>query len=670
MNLTKLNRLPLRCWNLALWLRAAIYTGLLFLNQLASGEALITSPTNPHVRSVAAVYKPGFPIQLSGNADGAEFQRFYVEWAKGINPSSGWTNSGMTLTGGGLSPITSGVLATWTSGSITQADFYSIRLRVAETSVTNVVGTYVYLEPDLYSTNWPRWIDQAPGYSTLLPARTASNQTQLILVNPPYLSTTQPSRLWQFSADGASLITNTLDHGSYMQPAVGNLDGLAGDEIIVAEWNQLRIFYPDGSTVILPRSNNANLQHAMVTLADLDGDGQLEILALGNNLVNSDGWLYAWKTNGLMFNANYPLLVPDANFDLRDLDRAGRILPVDLNVDGIPELLILAGDTSDTFSLRMLHADGTPADWPIITLPGQYFQAVAGDLNRDGLAEFIVAYEDGAGMNQLAVYSIQGILLPGWPMQVGGGTPMHALLADLNRDGTNEIIVTSFSGLFVFKPDGTKFHSSWPVQGNNFQPFTMPTVADIDGDGVAEILVVREDTVFASPFYADVTLRAYRTNATLVRSWRLFGANGNQPTYDGPPLVGDFDADGKVDLALMYRLVTGGDVNGNLQQGVVTVFRLDAPYRPNPRDWPMYYRDAQNSSIGFFPATLKLTKNAGDVTISWPLQPDRSILQLSGSLGSNSWVPVISTPTLSNGVNHIQLPLTNQDFFRLRYAAP
>src|SRR6185369_5596792 len=132
----------------------------------------------------------------------------------------------------------------------------------------------------------------APGNSCLLPARTASGQTKLVLVNPPYLSTTLPSRLWQFSADGASLTTNALDYGSYMQPAAGNLDGAGGDEIIVAEWNQLRIFYPDGSTGVLPRSNNANLQHVLVTLVDLDGDGQTEILALGSNLANSDGWLY------------------------------------------------------------------------------------------------------------------------------------------------------------------------------------------------------------------------------------------------------------------------------------------------------------------------------------------------------------------------------------------
>ena len=645
-------------------------TCLLLLFSLAHfcrGEAVIASPTNPPVPCVAAVFKPGFSISLSGNANGGAFQRFYVEWSRGVNPSSGWTNTGVSLAGSGFSPVTGGLLATWTSGTVTQADFYSLRLRVEETTITNTATTYVYLEPDLYSTNWPQWLDQAPGNSSLLPARTASGQTRLVLVNPPYLSTTLPSRLWQFAPDGSSLTTNVLDHGGYMQPAVANLAGAGGDEIIVAEWNQLRIFYPDGSTTILPRANNANFQNMLVTLADLDGDGQPEILALGSDLGNSDGWLYAWKTNGQMFSTNYPVLIPDANYNLRELDRAGRVLPVDINADGIPELLIVAGDTSSSFSLRMYHADGTPADWPAITLSGEYFQAVAGDLNHDGLPEIVVAYADGGGINRLAAYGTDGNLLPGWPLQVGSGTPMHVLLADLNRDGVNEIIATAFAGLFVFKANGTPFPGSWPIQGSGFQPYSMPAVADIDGDGIAEILVVRDDYIF-SPGYTDVNLFAYRTNGTIARSWKLFGANGNQPTQDGPPLIGDFDGTGKVDIGLNYRIVTGGGVNGDLQQGVVTVLRLNAPYSPNRRDWPMYYRDTANSSVGFLQAGLRMAKTGSSMTLSWPLQPDRAAVQYCTNLASRAWYPLSATAALTNGQNSITLPVTNAHcLFRLNY---
>jgi len=219
---------------------------LAFIAPTALADVLITNPSLPAVPAVAAVYKPGAVINIVGNANGANFQRFYVEWARGLSPVAGWTNTAVALSEEGVRPVTNGLLATWNSGVVTQADFYSIRLREAETSVTNTTSTYVYLEPDLYSTNWPRWLDQAPENCSFQPARSASGQTRLVLVNPPYSSTTLPSRLWQFALDGSSVTTNTLDHGSFMQPAVANLNGAAGDEIIVAEWNQLRVFRRTG----------------------------------------------------------------------------------------------------------------------------------------------------------------------------------------------------------------------------------------------------------------------------------------------------------------------------------------------------------------------------------------------------------------------------------------
>lgn len=634
---------------------------LLFLTQSSLGEAVITWPAKPTVRSVAAVYKPGVAVDLLGNADGAAFQSFHVEWARGINPVSGWSTVGTALAGGGLNPVTGGTLAVWDTTGITLADYYSIRLRVVETSGTITASTYVYLEPDLFSTNWPRWLDRSPAYSSgLLPARTPTGQTRLVLVNP-YINAAQPSQLWQFSADGVSVTTNSVDFGSDLPPAVANLNGAAGDEIVVAELDQVRVFYPNGSTLVLPATHFCNFQGSLVTLADLDGDNQLEVVALGDDLINDDAWLFAWKTNGQMFNGNYPLQIPDANLDLLFAQRSGRVLPVDVNMDGIPELLVIGGDSSDSFSLRMFNADGSPTGWPITTLNGEFFQVVAGDLTGDGLPEIILAYHN-AGANRLSVYSGEGTVIPGWPQQVSGGVPMHALVADLNRDGTNEIIVTAFSNLSVLKPDGTQFPGSWPVQGSGFQAFGVPCVADIDGNGIAEILICQNNTVFSSPLFDEVTLLAYRTNASIARSWRLLGANGNEPWQYGAPLIGDFDSDGQVDIAVNYNVGNSG------KQGVVTVLGLDAPYRPDRRDWPMYFHDPRNSAVGFTPAKLSLTNSAGNLTLSWPLQPDPIAVESTTNLTAGSWLPFLDAASLSNGQYRVTLPATNsRQLFRLKY---
>ena len=634
---------------------------------LSRADALITNPPLPVVRSVAAVYRPGAVISIAGSANGEDFQSFHVEWAKGINPASGWTNTAVTLTGGGISPITNDSLAHWNSGTVTQADFYSIRLRVVETSVTNTSSTYVYLEPDLYSANWPQWLDQSPGNSSVQPARSASGQTYLILVNPPYIGTTLPSRLWQFALDGSSVTTNNLDNASYMQPAVANLDDAAGDEIIVAEWNHLRVFRPDGSSYVLPLPNTSNLQRVLVTLADLDGDGQLEILGLGSTLMNTDAWLYAWKTNGQMFTTNYPVLVPDANINLRTSDTC-RLIPVDVNADGIPELLAIGGDNSSSFSLRMFQADGTPANWPVITKSGRYYQVLSGDLDGDHLPEIVLGYADGGGTNRLQVYCSQGTLLRDWPV-VYGGAPMCFLMADLDRDSMNEIVATVYSILFVFRSDGSKFPGSWPVQGDAYQTLSMPATEDIDGDGIAEILVLRNNLVLSSPYYKELNLLAYRTNGTVARSWLFFGANSNQPMQDGsPPLIGDFDEDGNVDIAINYRLISGGGISGSVREGVASVLRLSAPYLPDRRDWPMYYHDTRNSSAGFMRAKLQMTGMGNNRTLSWPLQSDAAVVQFTDDLKSNVWNLLPASVSLSNGLNTVSFQTTNTHrWFRLQY---
>lgn len=108
----------------------------------------IASPVPPNAPTSATTYKPGVTIPIAGNAVGSGFQNFRVEWARGVDPGSGWQSTGVSLTGGGLAPIASGTLATWDTTGITFADFYTIRL-VVNGSTTSDVRTLIYLQPDL-----------------------------------------------------------------------------------------------------------------------------------------------------------------------------------------------------------------------------------------------------------------------------------------------------------------------------------------------------------------------------------------------------------------------------------------------------------------------------------------------------------------------------------------
>ena len=82
----------------------------------------------------------------------------------------------------------------------------------------------------------------------------------------------------------------------------------------------------------------------------------------------------------------------------------------------------------------------------------------------------------------------------------------------------------------------------------------------------------------------------------------------------------------------------------------------------------MYYRDARNSSIGFLPATLRLTKSGNDLTLSWPLQPDASVLQFNADVNAAGWTPLPVPVSLGSGQQSVSLPATNAHLlFRLQY---
>jgi len=625
----------------------------------------ITNPPPPPVPPLSAEYKPGMMLQISGNASGTNFHLFRVDWARGLNASSGWSSSGLTLAGGGTTPVTNALLATFNSSAITQADYYSIRLQVDNTSVTNEARTMVYFEPDLYSTNWPRWLDDAWYTSSVLPRRDAAGQTRLVFVNPGRLT---PSRVSLFSVDGSSVTSNaTTTTASFTQPAIADMDGAAGDEIIVPiSIYYLQVFHPDGSSYFLTPPFNGTLQESLTVPVDLDGDGRPEVLGWEHDYNTSTDSLFAWKNNGQLFSTNYPVRVPDADIYLYDFEK-NRVVPVDVDRDGIPELLLVGGYSSNSFSLRLLRADGTPANWPTQVVTGTYSEVVAGDLDNDGSPEIVLGYTTGPGIGWVQVYSASGAPRPGWPVQLPYGTA-HVILADLDRDGTNEIIATAYNSISVLRPDGSSYSGAWPLIGGLYNTLSSPSVGDVDGDGFAEILVMRDDFIYSQgpPYYQAPTLVAYRRNGTVVRSWQVMGIHGNQPIATGGILFGDLDGDGQAEIAYNLSVMTGGDYNGYLDEGELAVLRLGVPYRPNHGDWPMNYHDTRNTAAGFIAARMRLPKSGTNLILSWPLQLDAAVAQTTTNL-SGGW-ETLSGPVLSNGLYTAAIKTTNAHrWYRLQY---
>jgi subtilisin family serine protease len=604
----------------------------------------ITSPVPPLVPVTSTVFKPGALVAIVGTATGASFQDFRIDWAEGIAPTSGWNTVGVSLSGG-TSPVTNGLLGTWDTSSVVQADYYTVRLSVDDSGFTSIATTIVYLEPSLLSQNWPVWLDAGTYWSSgIVPMVDGAGNKTLALASQ---GTTSHSEYRTFSPDGATQKTTSLtNYGDFFQPSVGDLDGVPGDESVVTDVFMLKTFYADGTFSTITPIPQVHVENSPVILEDLNNDSRLETVVLGQNINNQTALVFAYLTNGQQLNANFPVAVADLNANMTSHTFGSRLAVGDVDGDGNKEILVMEGTSASTFSPRLFHNDGTPLSWAAQTQSGWPDQMVLADLDHNGTLETIFV----CGCNsrkEIHVLQPDGTERVGWPVILTNSpyTISYIAVGNLKRDGHDEIVVTNSNQLFVLKPDGTSFSAAWPYTASGYGLFGPIALADIDGDGLPEIITSEGAIAFApNPLdsstsasaaavreglpqpstetevatdgstilrprvdvsaqfsttnqYNAPTIVVFRSDASIMRTWNMLGANGNQPFSMAKVTVGDFNKDGVTDIAATYWTIMGGGQGGWLKEGVATVLTTGTPYNPVANDWPMIYENPRNTAV-------------------------------------------------------------------------
>jgi hypothetical protein len=208
---------------------------------------------------------------------------------------------------------------------------------------------------------------------------------------------------------------------------------------------------------------------------------------------------------------------------------------VDLDGDGTLEIVaarhsVLYAYDADG-ALRWQTAWGYSAsDSPEHGDTRMWASAVAGDFDGDGDAEIAVGSDaDGSlGMN-IAAYDHAGELLPGWPQHFGGGDEVRSIAAaDVDGDGVAEILANHTNAgpvTAVYGLDGA-MRAGWP----QVQPSCDPAppaepcwdfggynqnigAGDLDGDGVLDV-VSSYDAIGFGVFGGDGT--PFETDASFT----------------------------------------------------------------------------------------------------------------------------------------------------------
>lgn len=150
--------------------------------------------------------------------------------------------------------------------------------------------------------------------------------------------------------------------------------------------------------------------------------------------------------------------------------------------------------------------------------------------------------------HEIAIY-LDPLLKKGWPQQIpyspGVSTYMFSThtIADVNADGTSEIIIGYENNIYIFQSDG-KFLPGWP-QRIGYKIQKSPVVGDLDGDGYMEIV-------------SGLGQYVWNHDGTLVENWPNLSSSG------GEPIIDDINGDGELEIVLVtYGKVDVVDIRGN-----------------------------------------------------------------------------------------------------------
>jgi VCBS repeat protein len=232
-------------------------------------------------------------------------------------------------------------------------------------------------------------------------------------------------------------------------PAIADLDGDGDPEIITLTEYAILAYHRDGSMVSgFPVSLDYGYPSSFPAVGDVDGDGELEIVAAQRGpspeyhtlvrVYSHDGILKQTLTPAqIVFYGAAPALA-------------------DLDGDGIPEIIVGTNGALDVWK-----GDGTTfPGWPQVwATPSQSWLGesapVVGDVDGDGQPDIVIT-SNRAGSSttgEVRVYDRFGTPHPRFPkvLPIGGGAV--PAIADLHRDGRNEIIVSGsfwngFTGMY------------------------------------------------------------------------------------------------------------------------------------------------------------------------------------------------------------------------------
>lgn len=380
--------------------------------------------------------------------------------------------------------------------------------------------------------------------------------------------------LYAIEGNGDLLWEKPVSGTIILPPTVADLDGDGTLEIVLNTGgvpNAGRVYLMDNLGNDLagwPLNFDNHWMLNAPAVADLDGDGTLDIIT-GERVASAQGFVHAIKMDGTPINANWPVEIaatPAFTPSIADMDNDGSL---DVVIAASSAGMYIFDSQGQVFS-------GFPVFDPMVNY--SYQSPILADLDGDGDLEIIGSnHGDAPGFY---VMEHSGAYKAGWPIALGGWTYSPPTVLDVNEDGTFEIFMSdrNTSGtageelpvIYGLDPDGNNL-PDFPIEKYGGTEGVL-SIADVNDDGVLDI-------IFPSVL-TDATGEGFIHAYSLDGSGEIAGfpLRPHGFTFLNGAVLGDVDNDGLLDLtANSYTQTFGSGIDSTF----VSVYNLNVAYNPD-----------------------------------------------------------------------------------------
>jgi len=346
-------------------------------------------------------------------------------------------------------------------------------------------------------------------------------------------------------------------------PAVGDIDNDGEIEIIVNSKNKHCYIIDQNGNIELNYETNQYLM-GTPSLGNMDNDDDLEIIFTG---YSTTGDIFAINHDGTNVD-NFPVSIDEKilrGVSIYDINGNGKddiVVATEnekfiaiINDDGTQNIIftsenkfksapsiietnngimIVVGDEGGHF--YGINIDGTIV-FDLET--GDNIRSEAGFINYDNQLLIFIGSEDG----YLYGLDSNGNILENWPVYIGDfKVNSSPVFADVDNNGIPEVISGTEQGhLIIYQLDGTPF-SYYPIQ-MNYGFISSPSIIDIDNDNDLEIIIGTNNNLSIFDLKETSSNEEYYWN-----SYRGDSYNTGSYIYESNGTVGDLNSDGIIDI--------------------------------------------------------------------------------------------------------------------------